>query len=357
LAHHDRSQFTAICYSDVDRPDAVTRRLREAAGGWRDVVGIPHEAVADLVRRDGIDILVDLAGHMPRNRLLLFARKPAPVQVTYLGYPDTTGLATMDYKITDDLHDPPGATDRYYTERLIRIPGGCWCYRPNEDSPDVVVPPCLEAGRVTFAALNRLVKATPKVMRLWAQILKAVPGSRLIASAGSHDRVDASVQELFERNGITKDRVVLDGRKRHAQYLARFNEADIALDTFPYSGQTTTCDASWMGVPTVTLAGRTHVSRGGVSLLTSVGLRECIADTPQAYVDTAVRLATDPGHLREMRATLRERMRRSLLCDGLAQARKLEQAYRFAWQQWCAAPATQDDARRATAAPGECGTA
>jgi protein O-GlcNAc transferase len=272
LEHHDRAKFDVFCYSDEANADAVTRRLRRYPGNtWRDITGSSDEEVANAVRRDSIDILVDLTGHMANHRLLAFARRPAPVQVTYLGYPNTTGVGTIDYRITDSLHDPPGQTERYHVERLVRLDPCCWCYRPDDDSTDVNDLPALASGRVTFACLNKLIKVTPQMVGLWGRILDAVPGSRLMMLAGmAHD--DVTVRDSFERHGISRDRLRLVPRLPRDQYLRLYHDLDIALDTFPYNGHTTTIDGLWMGVPTVTLAGRTHVSRAGLDVLTQVNL-------------------------------------------------------------------------------------
>lgn len=329
LANRDPAGFEVFCYSDVVRPDAVTERLRGYGAVWRDMCGEPDARVAELIRSDRIDILVDLTGHMNGNRLPLFARKPAPVQVAYIGYPDTTGLATMDYKITDALHDPPGMTERYYTEKLVRLPECCWCYRPDDDAPAVNELPALASGHITFGVLNQLVKATPLVMKLWARVLEAVPGSRLMALVKGGAEQDPAVRRHFADGGIPLSRLVLVGRRPRRQYLELYHQVDVALDTFPFNGHTTTLEALWMGLPTVTLAGVTHCQRAGLSVLSAVGLAEgLVATTPEQYVELAVRLASDLPKLAEMRSGLRERMRRSPLCDGPRVARALEGAYR-----------------------------
>jgi predicted O-linked N-acetylglucosamine transferase (SPINDLY family) len=327
LQHHDRARFDVFCYSDVTAPDATTARLRTYPGTtWRQTAGMPDASMADLVRRDGIDILVDLTGHMAGSRLLVFARRPAPVQVSYLGYPDTTGVATIDYRITDSLHDPPGETGDYLVERLIRLDPCCWCYRPDDDSPDVNDLPALAAGHLTFACLNKLIKVTPQMASLWARVLDAVPGSRLMVLAGKGQGEPAAF-ELFARAGIARDRVDLVGRLPREDYLRLYHRIDIALDTFPYNGHTTTCDALWMGVPTVTLAGQTHVARAGLDVLTTAGLSQLVTTSEVDYLLTATRLASDLPHLSTLRRSLRAAVAGSPLTDAAGLTDRLENAF------------------------------
>ncbi len=338
LAAHDRNDFEVVCYASVPRPDAVTRRLQEVADGWRDVHELSDADLADLIRRDEIDILVDLAGHTLGNRLLAFARKPAPIQVTYLGYPDTTGLATMDYRLTDGWADPGGLTDHLHSERLVRLSSGFLCYRPPDEAPAVGVLPAFEQGRLTFGSFNNLCKVGPEVVKCWADVLKAVPASRLIIKASALGHADARrhLQSLFELNGVATDRVTLLGETPGVRdHLNLYNQVDVALDTFPYHGTTTTCEALWMGVPVVTRAGRTHASRVGVSLLTRAGVPELIAASRDAYVELAVRMAADWERLGTLRAGMRDRLRRSALMDAEQLTRSVERAYRSMWQGWC----------------------
>jgi predicted O-linked N-acetylglucosamine transferase (SPINDLY family) len=338
LAAHDHEHFTVTCYADLVRPDLVTQRLRGYADEWRDVTGMPDEEVADLVRRDRIDLLVDLAVHAPYNRLLVFARKPAPVQLTYLGYCNTSGLAAIDYRVTDAHVDPPGLTEAYHSEQLLRLPASFCCYRPPEEAPPVNPLPARRSGQVTFASLNRLAKITPQVMELWSRILAAVPGSGLMMQAnGLGDAATQQyVRDTFGKHGIAADRLLLLDWGSFDQYLAQFHQIDIALDTFPFTGHTTTCHSLWMGVPVVTLAGRTPIARVGVSLLSNLGLGELIIDTPDAYVEIASQLAGDWERLEQLRAGMRERMSRSPLLDARTFTRNLEEAYRRAWETWCA---------------------
>jgi len=338
LASHDRRQVWVICYSNSAVEDAVTVRLRALADAWRPVEALSDEQAAELIRRDEIDILVDLAGHTANGRPRLLALKPAPVQVNWLGYPDTTGLNTVDYRITDERADPPGLTDRFHTERLIRLPGPFLCYRPPQEAPPAAPPPALASGRISFGAFHNLAKINRQVIRTWAEILRGVPDSRLLVKNGALDEESARahLRELFADCGLDPLRLELRGRTPGlAAHLAAYAEVDIGLDTFPYAGTTTTCEALWMGVPVVSLFGGTHASRTGLSLLSAVGLRELAADSRAAYIACAVRLAGDLARLAELRAGLRARMAQSPLTDAARFTRELEQAYRLMWRRWC----------------------
>jgi protein O-GlcNAc transferase len=320
------------------KSDWMTERLRACADGWQNVVGWTDERVADKIREDKIDILVDLAGHTAGNRLRVFARKPAPVQVSYLGYPGSTGLSEMDYRLTDSFADPPGKTESLHSEKLWRLPVCNWCFSGFDDSPAVGPLPA-EAGSICFGTFNNFAKASPAVMDLWAAILTAMPSSRLIIkSQGLGERgVSERIHQLFESRGVQADRLEIRGHEPNpVSHLDAYNQMDIALDTFPYHGTTTTCEALWMGVPVITLAGQTHVSRVGVSLLNSVGLPELIAQSPEEYVSIAIRLAKDLPRLAELHRTLRQRMQASPLMDAPRFAGDIEAAYRQMWQNWCA---------------------
>jgi len=335
LAAHDREQFEIFCYSDVNMPDSLTAKLQSHAPAWRSIAKLPDAQAASLIRQDRIDILVDLAGHTAGNRLLLFAKRPAPVQATYLGYPATTGLATMDYRLTDALADPPGQTDAYCTEKLLRLPRTAWCFIPPEDAPPVGELPALAAGHVTFGSFNDLAKLNDAVLKDWAGILHAVPAARLlirargISAASVRRRLLGTMSDL----GIRSDRLEL--RDWVADPLAGYHAIDIALDSFPYHGTTTTCEALWMGVPVITLAGEAHVSRVGVSLLTNIGLPELVAGDREHYQQIAADLAGDLPRLTHLRATLRQRMTSSPLMDAPRFARGIEGAYQAMWQAWC----------------------
>ncbi len=337
LANHDSRVVESFCYSAVSRSDAVTERLQGLADGWRRLPGLTDAQVAEMIRADGIDILVDLAGHTGHNALKVFARKPAPIQVTYLGYPDTTGLSTIDYRMTDALSDLPGR-EAFFTESLARLPGCFLCYKPLPDAPEVAPLPALETGSVTFGSFNTLPKINQNVIALWAMVLRGVPDSRLfIKSPPLTDKAATQhYYDLFEAEGIGRDRVELIGRTAtQAEHLDLYKRLDIALDTFPYNGTTTTCEAMWMGVPVVTLAGVRHSGRVGVSLLSAVGLEDWIAETPEQYVAIASRMAVDIPRLAELRAGLRECIAASPLCAAKPFAAKVESAYREMWRKYC----------------------
>jgi predicted O-linked N-acetylglucosamine transferase (SPINDLY family) len=336
LESHDHRDFEVYCYADVVRPDAMTAGLRGCADVWRDIVGLADDHVAHLVRQDRIDILVDLTLHMDHNRLLVFARKPAPVQVTYLAYCGTTGLGAMDYRLTDPFLDPPGEDRQIYSEESICLPESYWCYRPPIETPPGNALPALEAGHISFGSLNNFCKVTAAVLVTWSRILLAVPGSCLLlhAHSGGHRN---RVRSFFVDQGIASERLTFAGFLPTAEYFALYRQIDVALDPFPYGGGTTTCDALWMGVPLVSLAGATAVGRSGLSILSNLGLGELVAHDSEEYVRIAVELSSDLPRLSELRATLRQRMQRSALMDAPRFARNIEAAYRTMWQRWCGA--------------------
>lgn len=345
LAAHDRSAFKVFCYSNADFGDEVTARLRGLAEEWRDIARWSDDWVAERIRADRIDILVDLSGHTGSGRPLLFARKPAPVQVSWLGYPNTTGLEAIDWRLTDALADPPGRTERFYVEKLVRLPRGFLCYRPPEEAPPVGELPALRSGRLTFGCFNHLPKLTDEMLALWGRLLAALPQARLMLKAFglSAEGARRRLLERLARHGIGAERVELRGpQPTLAEHLACYGEVDIALDVFPYNGATTTCEALWMGVPVVTLAGATHVARVGASILSHAGLSELVAETPERYVEIALSLARDLGRLAALRVGLRERLRASALLDASGFARQLEAAYRDMWSAWQRGPAAQE---------------
>lgn len=352
LAAHNRQEFEVFCYSNVRWPDRWTRRLQELPDAWRDISALSDEKAAGLIRTDGIDILIDLSGHTACNRLSLFALKPAPVQVTYIGYPDTTGLAAMDYRLTDSWADPPGTTEHLHVERLVRLPQGFLCYQPPGQAPEVGEPPFLKQGYVTFGSFNNRPKITPQVVVLWAKILQKLPESRLILKAWAlRDRQACRyLEDLFAQQGIAADRLDLLGfAPSLEEHLNLYGQVDIALDTFPYNGTTTTCEALWMGVPVIVLTGDRHVSRVGVSLLSRLELTDLIAESTDRYLAKAVQLALDPQRLCHLRHNLRSVMRDSKLTDAEFFTAALESAYRDMWRKWCAGrqqPQTASSSKR-----------
>jgi len=337
LANHDKANFEIYCYSDAGRRDGITAYLREHASRWRDTQPLSDESLAAQIRNDRIDILVDLAGHTANNRLRVFASKQAPLQVTYLGYPNTTGLAAMDYRLTDAWADPPGMTEHLHSERLLRLPNGFLCYRPL-DGTVLTPPPSVENGYVTFGSFNNLAKVTPEVIELWAKLLLAVPEARLLLKTKPlHDRCTReNVYRKFNACGIERERVELIGWVDSiGAHLGLYSRVDIGLDTFPYNGTTTTCEALWMGVPVISLEGDTHAGRVGVSILSQTGLPELIAADPVNYIETATRLAGDSVQLATMRKALRVRVGESALCDASTLAREIEHGYRDIWTKYC----------------------
>lgn len=339
IQHLDRTQFSITCYANTRQLDHVSDRIKAACSTWRVVEGMRD---ADLVARilaDKIDILIDLHGVSVGHRLPVFQMRPAPVQVTYCGYPATTGLSTMDYRIVDSITDPPGA-DEHCTEKLVRLDPCFLCYRPPQDAPPPAPqPPSVSAGDITFGSFNTSAKLNDRTCALWSRVLLAVPGSRLVLKA--HQFSDApfcdELRALFVRHGLDAARVAfLPSEVSPADHLRAYERLDLALDPVPYNGTTTTCEALWMGVPVVTVPGDMHASRVGASLLTQVGLRELIAEDEDDYVRVAAALANDPARLASLRTGLRERMQGSPLCDAPAHAARFAAALRSMWTSWCA---------------------
>jgi predicted O-linked N-acetylglucosamine transferase (SPINDLY family) len=340
LRAHDHEAVELFCYAEVARPDAVTHHLRSFADHWLLTVGMSDGSLAQRISADGIDILVDLAGHTARNRLCVFARKPAPVQVTWLGYPNTTGAASIDYRLVDAITDPQGTCDTLASETLIRVPDGFLCYAPLIDAPPPFAPPSQASGVITFGSFNNPAKTSAATLDVWAALLGRLPASRLLLKglpfADGASRA-ACLARLGER-GVAAERVDLVERlPGNAAHLSAYQRLDIALDPFPYNGTTTTCEALWMGVPVVTRMGERHASRVSASLLSQVGLTDLIAGSDEEYVEIALALAHDPGRLRDLRYSLRPRVAASPLCDAHAFARKIEAIYRTMWQNWCEA--------------------
>jgi protein O-GlcNAc transferase len=335
LRHHDRVNFQIHAYSNFRGGDDQTDRLKEHCDSWHEIVDLSDDEAAELIRRDAIDILVDLSAHTRGNRLLVFARKPAPIQVNYLAYPATTGLETIDYRLTDPFFDPPERNAANYTEKSIRLPRSYWCYEPPIAGLEIAPPPAAEAGFITFGSLNSFCKITPAVLQTWSNILLAAPDSRLLLHAlpGSHrDRV----RDKFAEHGIKPDRVDFIGWLSLSEYMGQYRKIDVALDSFPYAGGMTTCHALWMGVPVITLAGPTAIGRGGVSILSNIGVEDLIANSPRDYARLAVAQANDQPRMGNFRSTIRERMSRSPLMDGKQLAAGVENAYCEMWRAWCA---------------------
>lgn len=338
LASLDRSRVEVVCLSVTRSPDHVSREIAALADTWIDAARLSDAALEALIRDRRIDVLVDLSGHSRDNRLTMFARRPAPVQVTWLGYPATTGLTAIDYRITDALADPPGAADGHCTETLLRLDGPFLCYDPGRRLPEVTPPPSSGGGPVTFGSFNGVAKLTPRVIAAWSRILAAVPDSRLLLKSRALDDADTRrrLLGLFAAEGIAAERIDLrPPTATTTEHLASYAAIDIALDPFPYNGTTTTCEALAMGVPVVAMAGPDHRSRVSHAILTWAGLDELAADGPEAYGRIAVDLATDRERLAQVRRTLRQRFFESPVCDAGHHARAFEAAIRTAWTAWC----------------------
>lgn len=332
---HDRSAYSIYCYSTSAKVDDVTGQIRAMADVWRDAALMSDAELADTVNRDAIDILIDLSGHSGVSRLGVFAQQPAPLQVTWLGYLNTTGLTRIQYRLTDRYADPPGMADQRHTETLFRLPSSQWCYRPYI-SVDVPEEPAFRRnGFITFGSFNHISKLSRTVRGLWAEILTRLPDSRLVIVGVSDGQARDSLLHDLENAGVAATRITVVPRVPLDEYYHWFNAVDIALDTTPYSGGTTTCDTLWMGVPVITLQGCLPVSRSAASVLSTVGLSSWIASTPQDYVRLAVDYACDTVVITRLRRSLRQMMRESPLMDEPRFARDVEEAYRCMWRTWC----------------------
>lgn len=340
LRHLDRERFELYLYHDHFREDAVSARLRGFAAVWRNFVGQSGDAVEMAIRADAPDILIDLAGHTGMtNRIPLFARRLAPVQITYLGYPNTTGLPAMDYRFTDTIADPLEDADRFATERLVRFAPTGWTYAPPADAPAVSAGPCLTRGHITFGCFNTPAKITDSIVALWSRVLIAVPGSRLrLKGAGfSAPAQRALYAARFALHGVAAEQLeFVERTATNAAHLACYHDIDIALDTAPYNGTTTTCEALWMGVPVVSLVGEQHMARVGASLLAAAGHADWAVVSADAYVRCAVELAGDSARLAAIRTGLRGDLLRGPLLDHAGQAELFGAALRRTWSDWCA---------------------
>jgi len=338
LKYHDQSKFQIVCYSNVLKEDAKTQTLRSYPNVWRTIFGKGTDEVALQIYNDKIDILIELTGHTAGNRLDVIAMKPSPIQITYIGYPNTTGLSTVDYRFTDEFADPPDTTQEY-VEQLIRLPRCFLCYQPIPDPPLLSPLPASQRNYVTFGSFNNLAKITHKVIEVWSSILKRVPTSRLIMKCKpfASPSVQNRILTQFQANGIESSRVdLLLLVSKNVDHLAAYSGMDISLDPWPYAGTTTTCESLLMGVPVITLKGNCHAHNVGVSLLSQVGLVDWIATSEQHYIQLAVQHAQDLERLASLRSTLREKMLNSYLCNGQAFAQNYENVLRQLWQNYCA---------------------
>ena len=342
LEHHDHKQFEIFGYAHLASTDMDTWRLRSCIDQWREISSKSPDHIAEQIRQDKIDILIEVAGHTANNALTAFARKPAPIQINMIGFPSTTGLTAIDYRITDELCDPTGISDPFNTEKLLRMPDIFWCYQPPSHCPDIQPLPAQQNEIITFTSVNNFSKVTPDVQRVWAAVLRAVPNSKLImqttALAGEHTK--KVVTARFAEEGINSDRLEFRRSTDFPTYLKLLNDSDLTLDPFPFNGGTTTCHSLWMGAPVITMAGDRHASRMGLSMMTTIGLPEFVAHTPDQYVQIATTFAKDLPRLAQIRATMRDRLKASPLLDAPKYTRNLEAAYRRVWRQWCQSPAS-----------------
>ena len=339
LAHHDHKQFEIYCYANQKGGDPITQRMLGMADHWRWTLDLPDEALVEMIRLDGIDILIDLSNHTAFHRLYMFGRKAAPIQMTTLGMPTTTGLSAIDWRITDAYMDPPGLTEHLHAEKLLRIVSG-WCYKTWHEAESLPVSelPALKNGHVTFASFNAFGKINPGVFRLWGRLLKAVPGAVLLLATGgkADDKVlKARIQKTCRECGVPWKRVRLLERQPFKEYFLAHDQVDIVLDAFPYTGATVTAHALWMGVPVITLSGPSPIHRSATSMMSTIGHPEFVAGTQDEYIAIAQRWAADLPALAALRAGLRQQMQASPLMDGAKVTRDLEKKLRQVWRDWC----------------------
>jgi protein O-GlcNAc transferase len=336
LEHHDRERFEVACYYLYPNHDATTSELAALADGWVDCAEWPPAELAARIRADGIDILVDLAGHTDWNALRALALKPAPVIATWLGYLNTTGLKAVDYRITDAITDPPGATERFHTEKLARLPQTQWCRQAPQGEAPIAALPAKRPGAVRFGSFNKAAKLTGDSLALWSELLARLPEARLLL-VGVEDKQRGDIQRAFGERAIDPARLAFAGRVSLGEFRALHEQVDIALDAHPYSGATTTLESLWMGVPTLTLTSEAPMSRSTASVLTALGLHDWIAASPQAFLDAAERHAGDLERLAALRAGLRPALQGSILMDGERFTRQLEALYEQMWRETAAA--------------------
>jgi predicted O-linked N-acetylglucosamine transferase (SPINDLY family) len=335
LEQHDPNLIETFCYYNNTVKDKMTERLIAASDHWHFVHQLSNQDLVDVIKRDRIDILVDLSGHTGKNRLLVFAQKPAPIQITWLGYPDTTGLSAIDYRFTDSIADPVGVADSLHSEKLVRLPRGFLCYQGDTTALESKTLPKKKQGYITFGSFNNLLKVTPQVIKVWSKILHQVPDSKLLLKYNQIAYSAERYLKLFAQEGITGDRLKFYGKlPNFKHHLELYNSIDLCLDPFPYNGATTTCESLWMGVPVVTLSGDRHVSRVGASILTCVGLTDFIAKDIDDYIKIAVAKSANENDLESTKKGLREKMQSSQLCDAKLFASEVEHAYRDMWQYY-----------------------
>jgi protein O-GlcNAc transferase len=334
--HLDKGEIELFAYSNYPREDKVTARLKTYADRWSKVLGLSDDALAEHIRADGIDILVDLSGHTAYNRLAVFARKPAPLQISWLGYPGTSGLSAIDYRPMSRFAAPQGKLDALFTEKLLYLPSAAAPFQPDASAPEVNELPALERGYLTFGSFNRPSKLGDRVVTLWSRVLSALPNSRMLIGSVDEAELRASLIERFSRHGISPDRLDFHPRRPMAEYLALHHEVDVILDTFPYSGGTTSNHAVWMGVPILTLAGDRLSQRQGANLMARLGLHDWVVENEDDYVQRAVRAARELASLADLRAGLRTIRLENPHSQPDLLARCFASAFRAVWRRWCA---------------------
>ncbi len=326
----DSEKYELYCYSNVEREDGVTERIRQTVHGWHSIVGLTNEQAVNTIRSDQINILVDLSGHTASNRLPIFLSRAAPVQVSWLGYPNTTGLAAMDYRITDEVADPIGIADKLHSEKLIRIQSGFLCYLGDESIQVSESPPSAHKNNVTFGSFNNISKITDRVIETWSRAMLEIPNSLLVlkSKAFADKVVRLELLSCFQKSGVDESRIsLLQHSPGYREHLTLYNEIDIALDTFPYNGTTTTCEAMWMGVPVVTLSGNSHRSRVSKSILCRLGLDDLSSETEEDYVSNIIALASNSSRLLTLKRELRSTMQNSVLCNSKVFAENMQKAF------------------------------
>ena len=335
IRHHDRTQFEIHAWHTHTDHDQTTKKFMDLVDHWNSVPTLSDDALAEDIRKAGIDILIDLSGYSSGHRLPVFARKPAPIQATWLGYLGTTGLTTMDYRICDHFTDPPGMTEHLHTETLARLPRCQWCHVPYEDLPDAESPPILDKGHLTLGSFNNITKLNKEVLSLWARLLSSIPNAELHLAAIPDGRARQQLLAFLGEKGVDGKQLIFIPRQEYKDYLKSIAGVDIALDPFPYNGGTTSIDTLAMGVPFVTLAGKHSIARGGVSLLSNTGLSDFIAQTPEQYVSIIEHYAQHPEELSQIRKNLQQNLAASPILDGPAFTQDFEHMYRQWWQRWC----------------------
>ena len=335
LENHDREKFNIYCYSNNKFSDNITHKIKSLSKKWTEIFDKTDDEVFDIIVNDKIDILVDLSGHTQGNRLIVFAKKPAPIQITWLGYPNTTGLSSIDYRFTDMITDPIGQTEKDYSEKLYRLPNNFLCFTGEEETEVVTEIPLNRNNYITFGSFNNFSKITEEAIKIWSNILNIIPNSRLVLKTSRENLEFNNFIKLFSNEGINKNRIDYINRiSNYREHLELYNKIDIALDTFPYNGTTTTFEALWMGVPVITKRGNSHVSSVGASIITNVGLQNFIANDLNQYIDLAKKNSNDIDYLQVLRLGLREKLKKSSLCDGVSFAKDIEDAYKFIYEDF-----------------------